>query len=975
MGLTVAELDAKLTMDDSGFSRGMGQAEQGIDRLRQRGEGLKNVGDRMTKSVTLPIVGVGIAAGKVAMDFDGAMSRITGLVGVASDEVDVMRDGVLDLAGETTKSPQELADALFTVTSAGFRGSEAMDVLELSAKASAAGLGETRDIAEAVTATINTYGSDVIDAAQATDILVATAQAGNFATEDLAGGLGRVLPNAKAANVSFEDLGGTIALLTRQNNDANQSITQSDALFRAFVRPSGQAKEVLEGLGLSADKVRESLGEQGLVPTLQMLEQKLIEQTGSSALAREELAKIIEDSSGFSAALMILDSDLETIDGTFGTTAEATGMLSDAWAAFAGSDSFEAQRALAELQVALIKLGEIILPVAGKIFGFAADVMQAFSQLPEPVLMTVVAFAGLVAAVGPVLGIAGRVIILFTTLRRTLVAVRGQLTAMGLSAGATAGILGGVGLAITAVTLLWQDHAAKQAAAKARQEELTAALEETNGALEGQAADVVTNTLVSDDLKDSLLQLGIFNSDLIKGLREGGSAWTDITDRIQAARDAGAISKGEFFGLQMQLGRLADETSAANEAFRNNQAFTEGAGTAAAEAAGALGELDAQSQRAADSIAAVVSDDVKAGFNELGITQADLISALVEGGDAWDQLRGQVDAAREAGEISRGEWMGIQLAMEGMRNQTDEAGASFKANTAIVEESAEATEEAAGGFEDLEGDARMASDALDEATSALDAYLDEVREAIDDTFSLDQAERGYREALAASKEALDESNGELGAHNEAARDAESSVEDLVGSTWDLIEAAVREADTEADAEDAVKSHRSELRSQLRQMGLNESQVDKYVGALDGADGAWIAQLRADTADAEAKVAAYKNALAAVPSVVSTTMSLGASVFSSAMSNFHTGGVVPAPSGQEFAAVLLGQEEVLTEDDPRHSANIGMMSSSGGGGGGTTVIELSAKDRLGAALMDALTAEVKRRGGGGPDSVQVAFGSR
>jgi phage tail tape measure protein, TP901 family, core region len=142
----------------------------------------------------LAAVGVGVAAGKMAMNFDTSMTKIQSLVGLTGGEVDKMKGQVLELAGQTAKAPEELADGLFVVTSAGLRGQEAMAALEASAKAGAAGLGETNDIARSVAGAISAYGSDVVDAATATDQIVATARAGNFETSQFAGALGRVLP-------------------------------------------------------------------------------------------------------------------------------------------------------------------------------------------------------------------------------------------------------------------------------------------------------------------------------------------------------------------------------------------------------------------------------------------------------------------------------------------------------------------------------------------------------------------------------------------------------------------------------------------------------------------------------------------------------------------------------------------------------------------------------------------------------------
>lgn len=145
--------------------KGLDSRMMGVSRgFAKAGQTLTGIGSVMTQSITLPMVGAGFAVTKMAADFSESMSRIVGLVGLSADEVKGMEEAVLNLAGETGRAPRELADALFVVTSAGLRGADAMEALEFAAKAGAAGLGETRDIARAVAGAMNGYSSSNLDA-------------------------------------------------------------------------------------------------------------------------------------------------------------------------------------------------------------------------------------------------------------------------------------------------------------------------------------------------------------------------------------------------------------------------------------------------------------------------------------------------------------------------------------------------------------------------------------------------------------------------------------------------------------------------------------------------------------------------------------------------------------------------------------------------------------------------------------------
>ncbi|HEY7823049.1 MAG TPA: phage tail tape measure protein, partial [Acidimicrobiia bacterium] len=320
------------------------------------GAGMARIGASMTSAVTVPIIGAATASVNMAANFQESMSRITGLVGIAADEVKAMEASVLSLSGETAKSPQELAEALFVVTSAGLRGADAMNALEFAAKAGAAGLGATNDIARAVAGAMNAYGAETLDAARATDIIVATARAGNFATDQFAGALGRVLPFAQQAQASLEDVGGAVALLTRTNGNAAESITQVQALLRAFVVPTEEAKKILDAAGTSAAELRDVMGRRGLVEALRALDRAV----GGN---REVLGRLLSSTEAASAAFQILNSDANTLDQTFGVVTDSVGMTNEAFGVVADQSAFQFRQALNDLIVVGIDLGNKLLPV------------------------------------------------------------------------------------------------------------------------------------------------------------------------------------------------------------------------------------------------------------------------------------------------------------------------------------------------------------------------------------------------------------------------------------------------------------------------------------------------------------------------------------------------------------------------------------------------------------------------------------
>jgi TP901 family phage tail tape measure protein len=150
---------------------------------------------------------------------------------------------------------------LFVVTSAGQRGSEALEILEGAAKAAAIGMGETRDIARLVTSAMNAYGKENLDAARATNVLIGIAREGNFEIEALAGSMGKVLANAAVLGVSFEELGANIASLTRLGVSAEEAVTALDSLMNSTIKTNRKGADALKSLGMTYGSLRKEIRE------------------------------------------------------------------------------------------------------------------------------------------------------------------------------------------------------------------------------------------------------------------------------------------------------------------------------------------------------------------------------------------------------------------------------------------------------------------------------------------------------------------------------------------------------------------------------------------------------------------------------------------------------------------------------------------------------------------------------------------
>lgn len=370
----------------------------------------RTLGDamRMTSSLLkYTVAGAFMNAGKQAIylsrQFELSFSRIKGLVGVGNDALESMRKRVLELGGETTRAPLELAEALYFITSAGIKDSRiAMEVLENAAKAAAAGLGETNVVADAVTSTLNAYGTANYSAAKATDILVATVREGKAEADTFAPALGKVLPVAAAFGAKFEDVSAAIAALSRGGLSAGTSAIYVRQTLSQLLKPSKQAQEALKGVGTSAEEIRDNVKTKGLFPALQELSTRLGGVENAS-----DFTRVFGNVRALTAVLSLVGPAAEGNAEIFERLNNATGDLDYAFEQYVNTTDASFNKAMAEQQAAMIKLGDSLKPLVvdllkvataiSKVFGKLAGskIVKPFIRLGAVVVIAVAAFASM----------------------------------------------------------------------------------------------------------------------------------------------------------------------------------------------------------------------------------------------------------------------------------------------------------------------------------------------------------------------------------------------------------------------------------------------------------------------------------------------------------------------------------------------------------------------------------------------------
>src|ERR1700712_5296367 len=142
---TTLSIVLKLVDDASAAMQGVGA------NLKSVGESMTSAGRTLTTDVTLPIVGIGIAATKMASDFQASMEQLVTQAGLPTDQLQNLTDQVEAFAASgAQQAPEELAQGLYHIVSLGVPAANAMSVLKLASEGAAMSGANLEDVANAL---------------------------------------------------------------------------------------------------------------------------------------------------------------------------------------------------------------------------------------------------------------------------------------------------------------------------------------------------------------------------------------------------------------------------------------------------------------------------------------------------------------------------------------------------------------------------------------------------------------------------------------------------------------------------------------------------------------------------------------------------------------------------------------------------------------------------------------------------------
>lgn len=215
------------------------------------------------------VAGIGYESVKAAASFQQATTVLVTSGGETAANINMVRQGILQLASSTGTATEQLVNGMYMIGSAGYTGAQGLTVLKAAAQGAKAENADLGTVSNALTTILHNYGLGADQATAAMNQMITVVQNGKTTTEALASSLSTVLPVAAAVGLNFSQVGGAMATMTASGMSAQNAAQDLAGTIERLNGPSGVAVKQMQQLGLNSTELSKNLGKVGLAGTIE----------------------------------------------------------------------------------------------------------------------------------------------------------------------------------------------------------------------------------------------------------------------------------------------------------------------------------------------------------------------------------------------------------------------------------------------------------------------------------------------------------------------------------------------------------------------------------------------------------------------------------------------------------------------------------------------------------------------------------
>lgn len=475
MALDLGSAVGYLLLDTSSFKKGLATASQDMqtffdkstkagDKMTALSSVMGKTGSTLTKTMTLPLVGLGTVSVKTAATFESAMSQVQATMGLTADSTSELKgqtvntmDSLSSLAkqmgAETKFSATEAAEAINNMAMAGYDVNEIYDALPEVLNLASAGALDLDYATQLAANGLNVMGYGTDHLSELSNKLAVTASSAYGSVSDFGEGLLVAGGAAKSANLNFTDIFTALGILGDAGISASEGGTKLRNVILSLYAPTDTGAQKLEALGVQTQDADGNVRD--FQDVLKDLSGALDGLSESDRLNAINTIFNKADIAGVNALLSNCTDRWDELSSTIDNAGDAAGQMSDTQL-----DNLNGQLTIlmSGLEGLAIAFGEALLPLVKDVTAFIQNVVTWLNSLNDEQVQTITRILELAAAIGPILLIGSKIVAGINMLT-TLFTTFGPIVAtIGTTVAGIAAPILAVIAAIVALKLAWDTN-------------------------------------------------------------------------------------------------------------------------------------------------------------------------------------------------------------------------------------------------------------------------------------------------------------------------------------------------------------------------------------------------------------------------------------------------------------------------------------------------------------------------------------
>lgn len=458
-------VEALLKATDSGFVKTFKDAQDAVKTFEKNsnsmttavGKVMQGTGAAMTKYITTPLIGVGVAAAKVGGDFEAQMSRVKAISGATGDTFEQMKQQAIDLGAKTAFSAKESAAGMETLASAGFSAQEIMKAMPGLLDLAAVSGGDVALASENTATALRGFGLEASEAGHVADVFARAAADTNAEVGDMGEALKYVAPVANSMGISLEETAAAIGIMSDAGIKGSQAGTTLRGALSRLARPTKAMQDTMDNLGVS---FYDADGKMKPLKTQVELLKKAFE--GLTPEQQQNALVTLYGQESLSGMMALIDKGPDSLGKLTKSLKDSDGAADDMARTMQDNMNSSIEQMFGAFESAAIVIQKILAPSIRKVADAISGLVEKFVSAPESTQKLVVAIGAIVAAIGPLIFMIGSVIIwinrvkvAFKALSESSKLFSGLSKAMGLLTNPVFLVIAAVALLVVGFIYLW----------------------------------------------------------------------------------------------------------------------------------------------------------------------------------------------------------------------------------------------------------------------------------------------------------------------------------------------------------------------------------------------------------------------------------------------------------------------------------------------------------------------------------------